>query len=168
LQGPQGLRGEPGSEGPEGPQGLQGPQGSQGETGPEGPQGPVGPPGSVGPRGPQGIQGPTGPQGPQGLTGEQGPPGLSAWERVTNSWGPDNNLDGVTVSASCTGSKGLLGGGCKCQRSNGPGESLYFTSSLVPVESIPISDSVWECTCFHGSSGIIYAEAQAICADVED
>ena len=42
IQGPQGPKGETGSQGPKGDQGETGPQGPKGETGETGPQGPKG------------------------------------------------------------------------------------------------------------------------------
>lgn len=52
-----------------------GPQGPKGDTGSQGIQGPVGPKGDVGPQGIQGEQGLQGIQGPQGDQGIQGPKG---------------------------------------------------------------------------------------------
>lgn len=74
---PQGLRGEPGTQGIQGEPGAQGPMGTQGEAGPRGPKGD---PGEPGPRGVQGIpgqQGETGPRGEPGPRGEQGPQGVA-------------------------------------------------------------------------------------------
>ena len=59
IQGPQGPKGETGSQGPKGDQGETGPQGPKGETGETGPQGPKGETGETGPQGPKGVDGKT-------------------------------------------------------------------------------------------------------------
>ena len=77
--GPQGFRGETGSEGPRGLKGdtgadsiVPGPQGEQGPKGEQGIQGIQGEQGIEGPEGPQGIPGPQGEVGPAGEDGLDG------------------------------------------------------------------------------------------------
>ena len=81
IVGPQGPKGDTGSQGPQGIQGEQGEkgeQGIQGEIGPKGDTGEVGPQGEkgdTGEQGPKGDKGDKGDIGPQGIQGEQGPAG---------------------------------------------------------------------------------------------
>lgn len=73
--GPQGPKGDTGTQGPAGLTGPAGVAGAKGATGPNGVAGPsgatgsIGLTGSIGPQGPQGIPGPVGPQGPAGADG---------------------------------------------------------------------------------------------------
>jgi len=105
VQGPEGPKGDTGSQGPKGDTGAQGPKGDIGAQGPKGDigaQGPKGDTGAQGPKGdtgPQGPKGDTGPQGPKGDTGAQGPKG------DTGPQGPKGN----TGAQGPTGAKGLKG-----------------------------------------------------------
>ena len=92
--GPQGAKGDTGSQGP------QGVQGSKGDTGNTGPQGLQGLQGAQGPKGDTGNTGPQGPKGDKGDTGAVGPQGLAgdgAGDMLAVSY--DSNSDGKVNSA---------------------------------------------------------------------
>ena len=125
LQGPKGDTGSLGSIGPQGPKGDTGATGDTGDTGGtglQGPQGNTGAKGNTGSQGPQGntgakgntgSQGPKGNTGANGNTGSQGPKGdigISGYEIVTNT-SVSNSFGFKEVTATCPGTKQVLGGG---------------------------------------------------------
>jgi hypothetical protein len=107
-----------------------GPQGSQGEIGLTGPQGATGLTGATGPAGT------TGAQGPVGTNGTNGTNGVSGWERVVGTATADNETFPKTATATCTGSKKLVGGGYLVSAASA-------SSEIVITASYPSSDTVW-------------------------
>jgi hypothetical protein len=94
-----------------------------------------------------GAVGPQGPQGNQGPQGIQGPPGLANVEIVTAAG------NGATQTATCPGTKVVLGGGGRT------------TSALRTVkESYPSSANAWRVEFTASIAGT--QTAYAVCADV--
>jgi len=156
VAGPQGATGAQGVAGPQGATGADGIQGPQGATGADGIQGPQGATGADGIQGPQGATGADGVTGPQGATGAIG---VTNWERITNTSANDSSSP-KTLTATCTGTKKLLGGGVVMSGPNG----IYVVSSG------PSSDTVWTATVTEnllGVAGNWNITVTAICADVQ-
>ncbi len=150
--GPMGDMGTPGSNGPAGPAGAAGPTGAPGPTGPAGPAGPAGAVGPAGPKGTTGAAGPTGPQGPPG-TGV-----VSAWEIVTVTRSFALNSGGIApvkVTASCSSTKHVLGGGFSF--SSGDGTS-------VTNQSFPSSSNTWTAVFTSTEVVSLTAIVYAVCA----
>lgn len=126
-----------------------------------GPQGPAGPPGSAGPQGPQGSTGQAGPiglMGPAGPQGPQGLPGVSGYE-VVHVEDHENPSDGSKLlTASCTGTKKVLGGGCA---------GSHSSIRLVASQPVPDTWKHWRCTWATSASQTKANYAGwAICANV--
>jgi microcystin-dependent protein len=126
--GPQGVKGDTGSQGPQGLVGPQGPQGIKGDTGLQGPQGVKGDTGAQGPKGDQGIQGPQGPIGATGQAevwygGQGDPPAIvgaegdwylqyvtgDVYERYGGAWVKRGNIKGPKGDQGIQGPQGLQG-----------------------------------------------------------
>lgn len=161
-QGPAGVTGPQGPTGPAGPAGAPGTPGAVGATGPAGLVGPQGPAGATGPAGSNGLPGPggpAGPSGPQGPAGATGPSGTSGRTFSTVSY-PEtqSGLAGVTLfpvgaafnwTATCTGGKKILGGGCYM---NNPGFRLY-SNAPTDLNGTPIEG--WTCIWVNVTSAAI-------------
>lgn len=147
----QGPAGPTGATGASGPTGAPGPAGSDGAAGPQGPagpagatggQGPAGPAGSQGPGGPAGAPGPMGPMGPQGPAGPAGTGGAGAGLagiEVMFSLNPNppstiQSFNSLVGYATCPTGKRAIGGGF---------ESLGGAAQMIPVQSLPFSDTTW-------------------------
>jgi hypothetical protein len=91
LRGPQGVKGDTGSQGPRGFTGAQGIQGFTGLQGMNGADGAVGPQGDLGIDGVNGIDGATGPQGDPGVDGSNGVDGASGVDGANGDKGDQGN-----------------------------------------------------------------------------
>ncbi len=127
-----------------------------GTVGPQGPPGPAGPVGLQGAAGPQGPQGPIGPAGPQGA---QGTPGVAGYEVVAINDHEVPSDGSKLLTASCTGNKKVLGGGCASSHPN---------VRLVGSQPVPDTWQHWRCTwATSASSTQANYAGWAICATVQ-
>jgi integrin beta 8 len=160
-----------------GPQGLPGVNGAAGATGAQGIQGPEGVPGTNGTNGTNGLSAYEiavanhfegtigqwllslkGTNGTDGEDGEDGTPGMSGWERISVTSASDSI--NKTATATCTGSKKIIGGG----------GSLSIVNGKVMISSnIPSADNQWSVTGTETSTenGVWTVTAYAICATVQ-
>jgi hypothetical protein len=158
-----------------GPQGPAGPQGEQGEVGETGAAGATGATGATGPQGPAGPQGEQGEQGETGATGAQGPAGptgpagvngVSGLEIVNTAVARNSSTNEdvlVEATATCPGSKLVVGGGGKIDTSN-----TAIRSQVVMFRSFPSATNAWTASSviISGFSGqTVTVTAYAICAN---
>jgi hypothetical protein len=164
-QGPVGLTGPVGPAGPQGPIGPAGANGAPGTPGLPGIPGTPGTPGAVGatgpigPIGPIGPAGPSGPAGPAGPVGATGPAGTSGRLLTSVSYPETQSaLAGVTLfpvgaafnwTASCSGGRKILGGGCYM---NNSGFRLY---SNAPTDLNGTVIDGWTCIWVNVTSAAI-------------
>jgi hypothetical protein len=134
--------------------GNQGPKGDKGDQGIQGPQGIQG---TQGLQGPQGLQGSPGPQGPQGA---QGASGISGYERISSSTSTTlaNNGQG-SATATCPGTKKVLGGGCSIIGTDPP---------ISLISTTPFNTEAWVCGYQNQTGGTVTTSfvAFALCANV--
>jgi hypothetical protein len=175
LGGPAGATGAVGATGPTGATGAAGAQGIVGATGAVGPTGATGATGSQGIAGPTGAAGPTGLQGPTGaggtagLAGATGPTGatgasgvaISGWEMdvVTTPAGSIPANSQQTFTATCTGSKKVLGGGIV---------AFGTVGSPIVASSGPTASNTWTAVLYNSSSSALTftsIQTTAICSN---
>jgi len=126
----------------------------------QGPKGDKGDKGDQGIQGPQGTQGPQGSPGPQGSQGAQGASGISAYERISSSTSTTlaNNAQS-SATATCPGTKKVLGGGCSIIGTDPP---------ISLISTTPFNTEAWVCGYQNQTGGNVTTSfvAFALCANV--